>query len=387
MRDRDTILFSGEIDDVQTWSADTVIVTGDILIEPGGLLQIAPGVCVLFDGFHQIRINGSIQAIGNPAERILFSSTSSDMFTTDQSTFGAWSGLRFIRTDDSQPPSILEYCIIEFSKGLPSDVNPQGAGGAVTAVDFSNLTVRNCIFRNNLAIHGGVFFLDTMSSPKIVNCLFYNNHVLGNAAVFLSQYSYPRLVNNTIIDNYIHNADNPYIETSALQNFHSKPLLINNIIRNNNPDTEHMHTQSWMQKLFYSWNNNIEGDSLIHNNIDTDPQFLELGQQFYALGLDSPGIDAGTLEMSAGLLPNSDLSGNVRVVNLGIDQGAYEFQAFSQLGDVNCDDDVDVLDIIAVVNNIIYGWEPSCFALMDLNDDSIINILDIVAMIQFILYS
>ena len=55
-----------------------------------------------------------------------------------------------------------------------------------------------------------------------------------------------------------------------------------------------------------------------------------------------------------------------------------------QLGDINADDSVDILDVVILVNYILSGdnSEPDG---ADINQDGILNILDVVALISIIL--
>ena len=54
-----------------------------------------------------------------------------------------------------------------------------------------------------------------------------------------------------------------------------------------------------------------------------------------------------------------------------------------QLGDVNYDDNLDIVDIVSIVNMIIGLSEPNI--LSDLNSDQLTNIIDVVLLIDFIL--
>ena len=58
----------------------------------------------------------------------------------------------------------------------------------------------------------------------------------------------------------------------------------------------------------------------------------------------------------------------------------------SQLGDLNADSEWNVLDIILIVNIILYDTEDECeFYLADMNGDESINVLDIVLVNNLIL--
>jgi hypothetical protein len=55
-------------------------------------------------------------------------------------------------------------------------------------------------------------------------------------------------------------------------------------------------------------------------------------------------------------------------------------------GDANCDGDVDILDVVAIINQILdLEPEPFCEANADINQDGIVDILDAVAIINLIL--
>jgi len=56
---------------------------------------------------------------------------------------------------------------------------------------------------------------------------------------------------------------------------------------------------------------------------------------------------------------------------------------FSQ-GDVNTDEQINVLDIVMLVNMIL-GSETPNYQLGDLNDDGSLNVLDIILIINIIL--
>lgn len=55
-------------------------------------------------------------------------------------------------------------------------------------------------------------------------------------------------------------------------------------------------------------------------------------------------------------------------------------------GDVNLDEDVDILDIVALVNHILYGTILPAMDCADYNQDGTIDILDIVGILNCILY-
>ena len=56
------------------------------------------------------------------------------------------------------------------------------------------------------------------------------------------------------------------------------------------------------------------------------------------------------------------------------------------IGDINEDNILDIQDIIAFVNFILYEDAPASFESYDLNSDSIVNIIDIIDLVNRILY-
>jgi len=57
-----------------------------------------------------------------------------------------------------------------------------------------------------------------------------------------------------------------------------------------------------------------------------------------------------------------------------------------QVGDLNYDGELNVLDIVSIINIILYGSDNECdLILSDVNNDFEINVLDIVSIINLIL--
>jgi len=382
----EAIQVSGSIQEDTYWDADSILVTGSVTVEDGVLLTAAPGVEIVFLGFYRFNVQGAVQAIGTADEQIRFTSMHSDLFTADSSFSGCWNGIRFDHTPGTNPVSRFEYCRFEYSKALSDDpLNMDYGGGVFYAANVHNLEIENCIFSDNLAHFGGAVFLTHNATPRIINNLFSGNYALENASVLYCAYSYPEVTNNTMIDNIILNELNPYIESCAILSFIAKPRLTNNIIRNNDPILDYMHAQLWQVKAYYTRHNNIEGYPDTLDNYDFDPLFLGGGYHPWSLAPESPAINQGSADQPWITIPENDLAGLTRQVETSIDLGAYEFSGNEQLGDVNCDESLDILDIVALVNMVLYDQIPPCYALMDLNADNQVNVLDVIAVINSIL--
>lgn len=351
---RATIDVAGRISADTVWDAEQVRVVGDVEVEPDVTLTIAPGVRVEFQDYYRLVVNGTLLAVGTPTQRILFTTDEPGRFTVDTAHAGCWNGVRFEDTAATNAPSRLAYCTLEYSKatGGGSGSYPYG-GGALSVVGFARLCVENCIFRHNVADYGGAVFLYRQANVRIAGCLMVDNHALQNASAVYCAYSYPELTNNTIVRNPIHNEVNPYIESCALLSFIAKPVLTNNIVRDNEPGYVYMHTQLWGTKNYYTHYNNIAGYVDLDDNLDVDPLFLApdgvdgipgTPDDSFRLRSGSPCVDAG---WNSALPPalSQDLDGVARVFDgdlngtAVVDLGAFEY------GDCDGDGVPDVTEI------------------------------------------
>ena len=296
---------------------------------------------VEFQDYFTLHVQGTLLAVGTPGQRIVFTTDEPDAFTVDDSHEGSWNGIRFDNTSAANADSRIEHCILEYSKAIPGGAGlyPYG-GGAIAVIDFSGLTVENCILRTNVADYGGAIFLYRNANPRIAGNLIVGNHALENGSAVYLAYSYPELVNNTIVGNVIHNAENPYIDSCAVRNFIGRPALENNIVRDNDPEFLYAHTQLWGNKGHLTRHNNVEDYGTgTGGNIDADPLFLDpLGpdglpatiDDDYRLQEPSPCIDGGWNEA---VLSDAatDLDGQPRILGgdddgaAVVDMGAFEY--------------------------------------------------------------
>ncbi len=302
--------------------------TGDVIVADGVTLTIAPGVVVEFQDHYRLAVQGTLWAVGTPAQRILFTTDEPALFQVDASLTGCWNGIEFVGTKATNDPSRLEYCVIEHAKAVAASGAPyEYGGGALLLYDFSDLTLARSILRHNVAQYGGALFLYHGSSPQIEGCLFTDNHALGNASVLYCAYSYPRLVNSTAAKNPIHNEGDPYIDTCAALSFLAKPQFRNDIFVENDPSIPFIHAQLWQEKAYYTRHNVLEGYAGSGLNLAADPAFADFAAGDLHLSAASPCVNRG-LEDGA---PTEDLDGLPRPVMGAVDIGAYEYAAAHRL--------------------------------------------------------
>ncbi|MDP8221577.1 MAG: FlgD immunoglobulin-like domain containing protein [Candidatus Stygibacter frigidus] len=321
---RETEEVSGEISEDTFWEADTIRVTGDLVIDEDVNLQIAAGVRIEFANYYKVEVLGSILAEGSADQRIIFTSANPESFTYNGSHRSAWNGIRYPYTTALQDSSIFRYCVFEYAK---STLDTSQAGAAISLNNFSNIRIENSIFRNNVADRGGAIACRTLSQPEIINNLFHDNYCLMTGSVFYNEYSYPILINNTIAANYSIFEDE-WTPSCALTNFFSKPKLMNNIIWGN--ETEYFIGGEIFEPRTYYYGINDIDQILNDDNLFLDPEFA--GD--WVLDELSVCLDAGDANL---MLPSTDLAGNDRYSGIGLDLGCYELQ-------VNGTDDILELD-------------------------------------------
>ena len=99
-------------------------------------------------------------------------------------------------------------------------------------------------------------------------------------------------------------------------------------------------------------------------NIDADPQFCNAENGDFTVESDSPVLGAG---------------------QDGADMGAYgvgcESEDECNLGDVNCDDYLDILDVVITINMVLAGEYDT---IADVIEDGELNVLDIVMLVNWV---
>jgi len=129
------------------------LVEGDIIIPPGEVLIIEPGVVVKFLGFNRIKVQGCLLAKGNSTNKIIFTSNKDFEFGTTDGTEGEkstpqttdWDLIEF-SDDANQQSSELSHCIIRYSAGMIQCENASPALKNILIVDCN----RNQVYINGL---------------------------------------------------------------------------------------------------------------------------------------------------------------------------------------------------------------------------------------------
>lgn len=175
-----SITVSGNVNG--NWTADTIIVEGNLVIQPGELLVISPGTLVQFQSYYSIDVQGRILAQGAEGDSILFTIRDTSNFYAQNQGRGGWSGIRFRQTSSSEDSSVFSYCRIEFGKATEDSANC--FGGAIFAHQWDKLRIDNCLFYHNYSFYsGGAIYLST-SDAIIEKCIFIENYSGNTGTVY-----------------------------------------------------------------------------------------------------------------------------------------------------------------------------------------------------------
>jgi hypothetical protein len=225
-KSRHSISVSGSIAEDEFWSADTVNVVGDIVIEDGICLTIEPGTMIDFQGFFAFDVQGRLLAEGTTVDSIYFTKSDTTGFSYSDSLNGAWKGINFVNTSAENDSSKISFCKIEFGKAN-LETTTESMGGGIYISGFSKIDISNCTISNNYAVNGGGIVFQNCS-PRISNCIIKDceaENSTGGLGCYFGA--------NPIIDNCRINNNSAFWGGGLECYSNSNPILSNLEIYNN----------------------------------------------------------------------------------------------------------------------------------------------------------
>ena len=190
----------GEITEDTVWTKEKspYIVTGNITVAEDKILTVEPGAEIRFDGWYQINIKGTLNAVGEKDDYITFTSN------WDNPYVGSWRG---ISLGNSSENNIIQYSIIEY------------ADTGIYGNDIPDITLKNSILKN---LNRGVeYCTGTVSHNYFVNantafedpreCEITNNYISGSTRVFSCTSSETIIHSNNIVNYNPTNQNDSYL--------------------------------------------------------------------------------------------------------------------------------------------------------------------------------
>ena len=245
----------GEITKDTTWTSEDspYIVTGNITVAEDKILTVEPGAEIRFDGWYQINVKGTLDAVGEKENYITFTSN------WDNPNAGSWYR---ISLENSSENNVIQYAVIEYAY-----IGIQG--------DNSLVTLKNSILKNlNYGIrhYTGVvshnYFVNVNTAFENSHGEITDNYISGSTRVFSCTFSETVIHSNNIVNYNSANQNNPYFidhcyheDLDATSNYWG--TTDENYIKANIYDKDE---NSWLGEVIYK----PYADSLITFNL-TEP--------------------------------------------------------------------------------------------------------------------
>lgn len=209
-----TVINGGYQSGIWTQTQSPFYILGNITIHKDSILQIEPGVDIVFQGHFCMTINGILKACGNLNDSIYFLINDTTGFSDTSSTIGGWFGLKFL-SNQFQDTSEIVYCNLSYGKavGLEDEDNK---GGAIYVNKYTHLRLSNSRIHHNISkTHGGGIYYNDSSSVSIeFSDISYNRTFVEGGGIY----------NGVDCDAYI--SRNVIHHNKSLSVKHSPPWII-----------------------------------------------------------------------------------------------------------------------------------------------------------------
>eukprot|EP01029_Cantina_marsupialis_P032247 TRINITY_DN966_c0_g1_i2.p1 TRINITY_DN966_c0_g1~~TRINITY_DN966_c0_g1_i2.p1 ORF type:complete len:2081 (-),score=134.08 TRINITY_DN966_c0_g1_i2:2045-8287(-) len=385
-----TIKAGGDITENTIWDADTISVISSITIHDDVLLQISPGTVVEFQGNFRMNVNGTISAIGNASDSIVFCAKDNAPNWTGIKFINDWAGANGAMNDNDSTKFV--NCIFTgvsnyneiggaiymrsyskvLIKGCRISNNVTGYGAITCRFDANPIIDGNLIAHNEANQYGGGIWCDESSPIIINNTIIHNGHThvpqLGGGIALQNSKAYiannviahnlahssgggiscyysssPKLINNTICYNSAKSTGWTGYGGGIACDDNSKPQIVNCILYYNTNGDGYEQLKISSTNGFPSIQNcliqgGLDGITNLNvqelnelkkvssHNLTQEPEFKNGELLDFSLQSNSPCIDRGTSDTTGLNLPKLDYLKKPRIANESIDIGAIEYQ-------------------------------------------------------------
>lgn len=293
-----TFIYQGNVSGTWTSAGNPYYILGNIAVNEVDILQIDPGVEIIFTNNYMFNILGTLNAIGSVSDSIVLTVADTSGFSTG--THLGWSGLRILYPGTAH----LQYCLIEYS---------QSSGISIWSnLQLDNSTVRFCE-------GDGIHIFD---AHIIINDVLVSDN--RSNGIILEQWSYIRSEFNDFI---IRNNDG----YGLFLGDQSKLITSNGLIENN---------YNGGVLVGYETSSNLSNLSIYGNgSLNSSGGGVFVGGGCYMnnvnisnnIGINGAGIYCNPIGFEQLTILNSAIDGNAAGINGG---GIYVAQGFIQA--TNC---------------------------------------------------
>lgn len=311
-----------------TLTLDGCVFDSNTALWGGGIYHFA-GSAVLSDCvFTQNRGTAPGSGGGGMYTHINTTANLTDCSFIQNTSVGDGGGLTFWHAGNS----VLTRCLFEENTG-------RLGGGFINYVSEVQTLLTSCSFIGNSALTGaGAYFY--RDQPTLVNCLFNGNTATDTGGAVVAAYNTASLINCTIFGNSADRAGGVYAQSIGEDAVVQVVTLTNSIVWGNSDSDGTVQTSQVypgfdsVPQVSYSnvqgWDGTMEGVftiSLAPVFVDPlgDDNMPGTSDDILRLVLGSPGVGAGDNDaIPSGV--DTDLDGNLRIVDGAVDMGAYEVQ-------------------------------------------------------------
>lgn len=160
-----TNISSGSVSGTWTKSGSPYLINGDVYVPFGQTLRITKGVKIEFQGSYAINVWGSIQALGETNDTVVF---------TPKVLNIGWKGVYIHKNQTGADSNLIKFCKFEYAKFFDYSMFTNVTRGAMRCDTVNNILIENSRFYKNTS-NLGAGIRGFHSVLVIRNCQFHFN--------------------------------------------------------------------------------------------------------------------------------------------------------------------------------------------------------------------
>ena len=210
-------------------------VTHDLVVDSNSTLIINEGVIVYLSDSSKILVNGQLLCFGSQWSHILLLPFSE-----------SWNG---IIIKSSSLASTFHFVEIQ---GVDATTIYDTTRNGALHISDADVTISNCIFKNNKSFSGGAVSL-RRSNSLVTNNIFYNNLAAAYGGAILSSESSNKIINNTFYKNEGFNYGGALVLLSPVLDEVQNNIFYKNTCRGGDPRISYLQADSSHSLVQYNF--------------------------------------------------------------------------------------------------------------------------------------